>query len=200
MHSSTGHAVLARDVSSAVHVRGIMASLKVKVHARHRRACCPLCDGRSKWTVSFDREGRLWFCHRCGKGGDVFSLVEAVQGCDFKEALRFVAASAGIQLEGVDAEELRHCLQEERRRRERELEEKQEQEDAARRLRLERREELHLYERVFKRGIEGLGALGLEQAGSADADQLWQLAANALELTRAAETAYLHAAGLTNHG
>jgi hypothetical protein len=62
-----------------------------------KRADCPLCRGNSIATLSFTE--RLWHCHRCGEGGDVFSLVRAVNRCDFPEALRFVAKLAGICVE-----------------------------------------------------------------------------------------------------
>jgi hypothetical protein len=62
-----------------------------------KRADCPLCKGNSTGTVAFTE--RLWRCHRCNEGGDVFSLVRAVSRCDFPQALRFVAELAGIRVE-----------------------------------------------------------------------------------------------------
>jgi hypothetical protein len=60
------------------------------------RADCGLCRGTSKGTVSFTE--RLWHCHRCHAGGDVFELVCSVSKCDFREALRYVAEVAGVNL------------------------------------------------------------------------------------------------------
>ena len=41
-----------------------------------KRADCPLCRGKSAGTLAFT--GRLWHCHRCQAGGDLFSLVQQV--------------------------------------------------------------------------------------------------------------------------
>jgi hypothetical protein len=66
-------------------------------HTRYRRrADCGLCKGSSVATVSFDE--RLWHCHRCKAGGDIFTLVEAVRDCDFKDALRWLADYARLEL------------------------------------------------------------------------------------------------------
>ncbi len=41
-------------------------------HVRGRRAECIHCEGHSRLTVSFTDE--LYFCHRCGKGGNIRTL------------------------------------------------------------------------------------------------------------------------------
>jgi hypothetical protein len=79
-----------------VPIRPLLRVLGVRVR-NSKRADCPLCKGSSTGTVAFTE--RLWRCHRCNEGGDVFSLVRAVKRCDFPRALRFVADLAGIRLE-----------------------------------------------------------------------------------------------------
>ena len=47
----------------------------------------------------------LFKCFGCGKGGDVFSFVEEVEGLSFPEALRRLAEKAGVALEPESPEE-----------------------------------------------------------------------------------------------
>jgi DNA primase len=68
-----------------------------------RWACCPL-HGES--TPSFhvdDREG-FWKCHGCGKGGDQFKFLMELNGVEFPEAVRAVAAIGGIDVPGATGE------------------------------------------------------------------------------------------------
>jgi len=82
---------------------------------RHRgRADCGLCRGSSTGTVSY-RE-HVWHCHRCGAGGDVYSFVGAVQGCDFAAALRYVAEMAGVKLECSTSSNTRRMAERHRQR------------------------------------------------------------------------------------
>jgi CHC2 zinc finger len=85
----------AADIAGSVTPRHILRVLGMRVR-NSKRADCPLCKGNSAGTVAFT--GRLWHCHRCHEGGDVFSLVRAVNRCDFAAALRFLADLAGIRL------------------------------------------------------------------------------------------------------
>jgi CHC2 zinc finger len=82
-----------------------------------KRADCPLCKGTSTGTIAFT--SRLWRCHRCNEGGDVFSFVRALNRCDFPRALRFVADLSGIRLENYRNPDFHLELAARKRRRER---------------------------------------------------------------------------------
>ena len=95
-----------RDVARMVSIPHVLRELGWRMRSR-RRTDCGLCRGSSSATVAY-RE-HVWYCHRCHQGGDVYSLVRAVQGCDFRAAMGYVAALAGIHLEdhrSVDFREL----------------------------------------------------------------------------------------------
>jgi len=43
-------------------------------------------------------ERQSWHCFGCGKGGDIFTFIEEMEGMDFKETLKFLAEKAGVEL------------------------------------------------------------------------------------------------------
>lgn len=65
---------------------------------RHFKALCPFHSERTpSFIVSPERQ--TWHCFgRCGTGGDVFAFVMRREGVDFAEALRRLAARAGVAL------------------------------------------------------------------------------------------------------
>jgi hypothetical protein len=107
--------VSAQEVASLVTVANVLRDLGWKVRGR-RRADCGLCRGRSAGTVSF-RE-RVWTCHRCHAGGDVFDLVRQAHRCGFRSALVHLARLGGVRLSGYSAAEAsRASVARERQRR-----------------------------------------------------------------------------------
>jgi len=40
----------------------------------------------------------MWKCFGCGKGGDVFEFIKEIEGVEFGDALKILAAKAGVQL------------------------------------------------------------------------------------------------------
>lgn len=59
-----------------------------------------LCPFHQEKTPSFmvSRERQNWHCFGCGKGGDIFTFIEEMEGMEFKESLKFLADKAGVQL------------------------------------------------------------------------------------------------------
>jgi len=105
-----------RDIARMVTIPQLLPKLGWRIRPRSR-ADCGMCRGSSSATVAY-RE-REWYCHRCHQGGDVYALVRAVQGCDFRAAISYVAELAGIRLDDHRSIDLRRELAARKRQRER---------------------------------------------------------------------------------
>ncbi|MCK5416777.1 DNA primase [Candidatus Parcubacteria bacterium] len=86
--------------------------IQLQPSAGNFRACCPF---HKENTPSFmvSPEKQIWHCFGCGKGGDMFSFVQEIDGLSFPEALRLLAPKAGVTLKrqsGVGASKRNRLL------------------------------------------------------------------------------------------
>ena len=72
--------------------------VKLERSGANLRARCPFHAERSpSFFVSPDRG--TYHCFGCNVGGDIFSFIEAIEGLDFKGALKVLAEKAGVTIE-----------------------------------------------------------------------------------------------------
>jgi len=69
----------------------------LKQSGRNFKGCCPFHNEK---TASFmvSPEKQIFHCFGCGKGGDIFTFTEEIEGVDFPTALREMAEKAGVKL------------------------------------------------------------------------------------------------------
>jgi len=70
---------------------------QLKKAGRNFKACCPF---HSEKTPSFiiSPERQFAWCYGCQTGGDIFKIVQLLEGVDFKESLKILADKAGVEL------------------------------------------------------------------------------------------------------
>lgn len=66
------------------------------------RSCCGIHKGDSPSAFVANTESNLWFCHsQCG-GGDMFTLVEKMEGIAFKHAVLRIATILGVDINTLE--------------------------------------------------------------------------------------------------
>lgn len=71
--------------------------IPVKATGANFQALCPFHREKSpSFSISPDKQ--IWYCFGCGKGGDVLSFVQQMEGLSFPDTLRLLAPRAGVIL------------------------------------------------------------------------------------------------------
>ncbi len=79
-------------------VQLIQEYLPLKKAGANWKANCPFHHEKSP-SFMVHPEKQIWHCFGCGKGGDIFSFLEEMEGLEFSESLKILADRAGVKLE-----------------------------------------------------------------------------------------------------
>lgn len=79
-------------------VQLIQEYLPIKKAGANWKACCPFHHEKTP-SFMIHPEKQIYHCFGCGKGGDVFSFIQEMEGMEFVDALKFLADRAGVKLE-----------------------------------------------------------------------------------------------------
>ena len=78
-------------------VEVIREYIQVKATGANFQALCPFHREKTpSFVISPDKQ--IWHCFGCGKGGDVLSFVQEIEGLSFPDTLRLLAPKAGVVL------------------------------------------------------------------------------------------------------
>lgn len=75
----------------------IQEYVQLKPAGTNHKGLCPFHNEKSP-SFMVSRERQSWHCFGCGKGGDIFSFVQEMEGMEFVESLKYLAEKAGVQL------------------------------------------------------------------------------------------------------
>ncbi len=116
MNNSSNFLQELREKSNIVEVAARYIDLERKGN-RHW-AKCPIHNEKTA-SFTLDEDRGTYHCFGCGASGDVFSFIQEVEHCDFKDAIKMLADRAGMQVPTYSNDRNQQKKDEERRKKER---------------------------------------------------------------------------------
>ncbi len=79
-------------IDVAVRIEDEIARRGIKLVGRGPERCGPrpVCGGADRFSINIKKQ--VWNCRVCKTGGDIIALVQHIDGCDFKTAMRTLGA------------------------------------------------------------------------------------------------------------
>jgi hypothetical protein len=75
-------------IDARIPIEGELARRGIKLRRSGQELIgpCPVCGGADRFSINTKK--KIWNCRGCAKGGDVIALVQHIDGCDFRTAVR----------------------------------------------------------------------------------------------------------------
>lgn len=89
--------IIEEIISSNDIVSTIEQYIPLKKTGANFKACCPFHEEKTPSFVVSDKK-QIFKCFGCGKGGNVLTFIKEIEKISYSEAIRKLAAKAGIQL------------------------------------------------------------------------------------------------------
>lgn len=86
------------EVESRIEIEEVVSDfVSLKRRGQNLVACCPFHDEKTP-SFSVSPGKGIYKCFGCGKGGDAISFVMEIEGINYVEAIRYLAAKYGVEI------------------------------------------------------------------------------------------------------
>ena len=88
------------EIKARVDLADLIASygVQVKSAGSSKKACCPFHHEKTP-SFNINESKGFYHCFGCGESGDAIKFVEKMEGLNFVEAVKKLAASCGVKIE-----------------------------------------------------------------------------------------------------
>ena len=87
------------EIKSRINIEDVVSEyVQLKRSGRNFKGLSPFTNEKSP-SFMVSPEKQIWHDFSSGKGGDIFSFIQEVEGLDFKGALELLARKAGVDLD-----------------------------------------------------------------------------------------------------
>ncbi len=88
--ATTPDAEALRDQASLFELVSQYTPLRLVGEGLYRGKCC-FHNGTSSGSLSVNEKKKVWYCHGCAEGGDIYSFLMKAEKLKFPEAIRLLA-------------------------------------------------------------------------------------------------------------